>query len=374
MGKSVNEYYVENMKKLMEMQKARGNTARLASPAQNPNNTKNPPSDGKGYYEQFRHKVENDKRSQSSGSRPQRPQSSQQKAPQGGNRPSERTERIKISPEQTQRDRYEENARYVEAMQTAKKARVRRRLKDAAISLGLIFALLIAIGVVLYRLLFVINDLTVVGSESYTEEELLLAAGVMEGDHLYSFSSKDKGELISLRCPEVCEVDVERTPPGKIVFNITEEEPIFYAEFYGEYRTLTRTLRVLDSISLEDAKSNGYIKLILPDIKSATAGVAPEFSSVRSDAYIYEVANALVESKLYERAGTVDLSDKFSITMSVDGKYKIKLGDSESVDVKLRIANAVLGDEMFSDDKSAIIDVTDLSQTSVVVDSGLDLD
>ena len=177
-----------------------------------------------------------------------------------------------------------------------------------------------------------------------------------------------------LRCPEISSVDVDRTPPGTITVNVTEEKPAFYADFYGEYRLLSSSLRLLRSVTEEEARSLGCIKLKLPDILQATAGMKISFADVRNDSYIYDTCANILGSDLSKRTGSVDLSDKFNMTMTVDSRYKIKLGDSESVETKLRIAAAVLEDEMFKKDIKATIDVTDLSETGVVVDDGLKLD
>ena len=149
---------------------------------------------------------------------------------------------------------------------------------------------------------------------------------------------------------------------------------INYADFYGEYRMLSSSLRVLSSVTEKDAKAKGCIKLRLPDISNATAGLTPEFSSIRDDGYIYEICKALEESPLAERAGSLDVSDKYNIVLTVDSKYIIRFGDSESFETKLKIANAVLKDDMFKKDIKATIDVTKLSETSVVVDEGLKID
>ena len=133
-------------------------------------------------------------------------------------------------------------------------------------------------------------------------------------------------------------------------------------------------MRVMRSVTEEEAKSLGCIKVKLPDIICATAGRVPEFANVRNEKYIYETAEFVLASSLCERVGSLDLCDKYNMTMTVDGKYKIKLGDRESMETKLRIAAAVLEDEMFQKDIKALIDVTDLSETSVVVDDGLKLD
>lgn len=389
MAKSVNEYYSEKMQKLLEMQKSQ-NTATLASPTAKSNDGQKRPVGGRGYYEEFKTRVRPNADGKQQGQQrgaPARPSAASHrtagsKIPPGrhGVRAGERDQRQnesprpKINPEQTTRDRMEEYLRSVEAMRTAKRARVLRKVRDGIISCALIIAVFSVMCVVVYRLLFVINDLSAEGGERYGSDELVAASGVNEGDHLFSFSSKDVGKLITLRCPEIASVDVERTPPGKIVFNVTEESPAFYADFYGEYRKLSGSLRVLGSVTEEEAKGEGCIKLLIPDIIKATAGETPEFKNVRDEDYIYDVSAAVVASSLGERAGKLDLSDKYNMTLTVDGKYIIKLGDGESIETKLRIAEAVLEDEMFDGDVKATIDVTDLSETGVVVDQGLKIE
>ena len=409
MGKSVNEYYSEKMKRLLEMQSS-NQTAQLTSPKRAQTVSRpsperaGPKKDAKReYYDDFRRRVEHEKagvaipphQADPSRVRPKtplertavddsragrevqkRPAPAQKTAGADGTRT--RTDnpqkKKRVAPQQTVQDRLEENRKRLEAMETARRARVIRKIRDGVISFSLIFAVLIVMCVVVYRLLFVIGDISARGNEKYSSEEIVLASGVDKGDHLYSFSSKEMGELLMLRCPEISSVDVDRTPPGTITVNVTEEKPAFYADFYGEYRLLSSSLRLLRSVTEEEARSLGCIKLKLPDILQATAGMKISFADVRNDSYIYDTCANVLGSDLSKRTGSVDLSDKFNMTMTVDSRYKIKLGDSESVETKLRIAAAVLEDEMFKKDIKATIDVTDLSETGVVVDDGLKLD
>jgi len=398
LAKSVNEYYSEKMKKLLEMQKESSAPSLSAPGAASKDDRSAPSGKGRGYYERFRSDAAKGQREkQGTSPQPQRPQGkvknplektavddlregrAPRKRPMHSERPAGENKgqprpREPQNPEQTARDKYQQSLRQIEAMQTARRARMMRTVRDAVISFGLTFAVLVVFLVVVYRLLFIITDVTAVGGVANTPEELLAASGVTKGDHLFSFSSKDIGTLMTLRCPEVESVDVERTPPGKIVFNVVEEEPVFYADFYGEYRLLSPTLRVMDSVAADDAVSTGMIKLKLPDVKRVTAGLTPEFSRLRDDSYIYSVCREIEESELWGRVGSVSLIDKFDLSLTVDGKYIVRLGDSESIEMKLKIAAAVLKDEMFSKDIKATIDVTDLSESSVVVDEGLLID
>ncbi len=391
MAKSVNEYYSEKMQKLLEMQK---NNPQAALPPSTTVGSASPaPQGGRGYYDSFRSRVDADKKApptqgqkrQAPRKKPlertviddiregKRPRTRSQGAGDGKRHepPYTQKRRPRVAPEQTAEDKFAESVKQLEAMQTAKRARTLRKVRDMTISIGLIVAVFVVMCIVVYRLLFVITDIKAEGSEVYSSDELVIASGVHKGDHLFSFSSKELSKLMTLRCPEISEVDVERTPPGTIVMNITEEKSTFYADFYGEYRLLSPSLRVLSSVTEADAKEKGCVKLKLPDVSNATAGLVPEFSSVRDDNYIFEICAALESSPLADRAGSLDVSDKYNIVLTVDSKYIIKLGNNESIETKLKIANAVLEDEMFKKDIKATIDVTKLSETSVVVDEGL---
>ena len=260
MGKSVNEYYSEKMKRLLEMQSS-NQTAQLTSPKRAQTVSRpsperaGPKKDAKReYYDDFRRRVEHEKagaanplhQADSSRVRPKtplertavddiragrevhkRPAPAQKAAGADGARRDDPQKKKRVAPQQTVQDRLEENRKRLEAMETARRARVMRKIRDGVISFSLIFAVLIVMCVVVYRLLFVIGDISARGNEKYSSEEIVLASGVDKGDHLYSFSSKEMGELLMLRCPEISSVDVDRTPPGTITVNVTEEKPAF---------------------------------------------------------------------------------------------------------------------------------------------------
>ena len=86
------------------------------------------------------------------------------------------------------------------------------------------------------------------------------------------------------------------------------------------------------------------------------------------------VLEALADSNLAGRISMIDLRSAHEIAMSCDGKYKLFLGNTDVIETKLRLAVAVLEDELFSGDNKASIDLTDLNATSVIIDNQLDLE
>lgn len=283
-------------------------------------------------------------------------------------------QRKNTSPEQTAADRNRERLAREEALQKAKKARKVRKARDTIISFALIIAVFAVMCVVVYRLLFKVSEINVVGSESYTAEEIIEASGIGVGDHLYSFRASTLEKNVILRCPQVKSVEVNRSAPKKVTLTVSEKPCAFYADFYGEYRAVSADLRVLYSVTRDEARERGLVLLRLPAVTKAVSGSEAEYSSVRRDDYIYTVTEALQNSELWGRVSAVDLTGKYDIEMVCDGKYLLTLGDSSAVKSKLRIGAAVLSDEMFDGDDKAKIDLTSLSETGVVVDNRLELD
>lgn len=401
MGKSVTDYYAEKMQKLLEAQKQSTKQGPVLSAAA----AKKPTPPGREYYNKFRRegaagntvkpKAPLQGQRAMGGTAP-RPQSGTSYAPPRYAPPratAQSTERRKQgagqppksggapnskgkakTPEQTLADRRREEEARNEAIEKARRARRLRKVRDALISFVLIVAVFGAMCVAVYRLLFIVSDVGAEGSDVYAPEQIVAASGVDEGDHLYSFRASVVSSLIKHRCPQITDVSITRRIPSTVTFNVTEEECRYYTDFYGEYRGISASMRVLFSISADEAKRRGLVLMKLPPVRSAIAGERAEFATIKNDSYIYDVVSAVAESELSDRINTIDLQSKYDVRLVCDGKYLMMLGTSESVETKLRIAKSVLEDEMFNSEDKARIDLSDLSKTSVVVDNQLVLD
>lgn len=395
MGKSAETYYAEKLQQLLELQAAqRQNAPRLSAVGSRPRRTEQSqktaaPEKGadRAYYEGFRTRMQQtpqtaarnqngtaQRKAPASGSRNvQSP--NRNAAARAGARPTADA-RVRTAADRGKQwtDKPQEEKKRVDAYKRATQGRKRRKLREILVSAVLMLGVFVVLCIVTYQLLFVIRNLDASGSNRYTSEEILAASGVDMGDHLYSFSSRVVQETIMLHCPYIAAVDVHRTPPGSIAFDIEEEEPVYYAAFYGEIWEISRSLRVLDPISESDAKEQGLIKLKLPEFKEAISGKRIAFSKIRSDDYMGTVLDTLQNSDLAERIGMIDLRSPYNISMVCDGKYKLLFGDVNVIDTKLRLAIAVLEDELFQSDNKASVDLTDLSATSVIIDNQLDLE
>ncbi len=258
----------------------------------------------------------------------------------------------------------------------------RRRMLTHRGKLSLLIALLMVVLIAfvalpVYKLIFVVHDVRVDGSTVYSDAEILAASGVSPGDNLYSFSSRTAESNLTLRCPRIRSLDVERAVPDSILFTVAEDTPVFYAEIYGEIWTLSGTLRVLERTDKTAAAEQGLIRLLLPEVQRALCGRVLDFGSERSTMRIREILDSVMKSAIRSSITCVDLRNLRELHMVSRGVYLLDFGNAEDVMLKLRVAQAVLADPLFDGTIRAELDLTATGSTSVVFDdqlkhSGLD--
>ena len=292
-------------------------------------------------------------------------------APRQGRRsdpdPAMNTDEIFIS--QKERD-----ARKLEAYRLARKRKIRYQI-NRALSALLMMTLFVGCALaVVYKLLYVIRDVDVSGSQRYTSEEILQASGVEAGDNLYSFSSRIAENAVTLQYPYVRELDVSRKAPSTVHFTVTEDTAVFYAEIYGEVRALSPSLRVLDRVSQSDIDALGLIRLRMPEIQSAMAGRVVQFREEKLARQIRETTAEILSSVLSERITSVDLRNPYQVSMVADKRFLLEFGSNTDLGIKMKVASAGLADELIKTDVKAQIDLSVSDSTSVILDNQLDLD
>ena len=235
-------------------------------------------------------------------------------------------------------------------------------------------ALLLFVFTVIYNFFFRITEIEVVGITKYTEDQIILSSGTGLDSNLYSFSSETVSENIMASCPFVKSVAITRTPPNKITFEIVEENPVFYVNVFDEYYLMSASMRVLGKTGVNSADTAGLIQLKLPFVNFAVAGLEIKFAEAKNEKYVQETVTDVVASPLAERINTIDLRDRYNLTMVSDNKYKLIFGTVGKVSLRLKLAEKVFQDKMFNSENKALIDLTQLNETSVIIDNQIILD
>ena len=236
---------------------------------------------------------------------------------------------------------------------------------------ALILALLLAVTAGIYGLFFKVTEIEAVGLTRYAEEDILAASGVEMGDRLFSFRSKAVKERIVGRYPFIRSVEVTRVLPNRVELTVTEDGAVFYANVFGEYYLLSGDLRVLGKTGEAPLE---LVQLKLPLIHQAVAGAPLKFMTEKNERYVREAISDMLASPMAERIDSIDLRDKYNLTMVADGRYKLVIGAVNEVRLRLRLAEKVLEDTMFQTGNKAVVDLSRLEETSVIIDNQLVLD
>lgn len=276
-----------------------------------------------------------------------------------------------IDNERLTMDRAERDRRRMEEYYAARSGKFARKLREFFILTAAFAVTLGLICVIVYKFLFVVSEVKVYGESIVDAESVIAASGVENGDNLYSFGASAVSAAVTLRYPIIKSVTVKRTIPNKVAFTVTDDKPVFYSDIYGEFRMLSADLRVM---GVKDNSHEGLIKLKLPPLEYAVDGRGVQYSGGKQNKYVMDIIGTLLTSPLAERMTMVDLTHSYDVKMVCDGKYLLNFGESEEMDIKMKLAAAVLEDDLFSGGNKATVDLSDTSQTSVIVDNQLVLD
>lgn len=253
-----------------------------------------------------------------------------------------------------------------EARRSAGERRRTLRRRRAIVLFAICVLLLAIIAGTIYRFMFVVKNINISGSVSYTAQEITEAGKISEGINLYSFRGSTLEESVTFACPYISHLTVDRRVPDTVNIIATEETAVYYAEIYGEYKLISESLRVLDTVD-EDELPDGLIKLKLPAISYAVAGRQIVFASERRMSDIKQLLNDVAQSDLADRLCAVDLRDKYNVRALCDNLYLLVIGENEDTAYKLRVAARVLDDSMFIGNENKYrIDLTIKGKTGVL--------
>ncbi len=257
-------------------------------------------------------------------------------------------------------------------LDTVRKSRRRHRAARKFLSFIIISVAVIALMSLSYKFFFVVSAVNVDGAKSYTPEEIVRAAGLDTPKNLFSFSSRVAGDSIRFYCPKISKTDFDRTIPNKVNIAVEEESPTYYAEIYGDVYGISDSLRVVEKLTPEECE--GLIRLKLQTVEYAVSGGKIELASARAQRFLEDLSAMLSASALKGKLTQIDLRNDFDVVMVAENKYKLIFGTQDEFDIKIRLAVAMLEDDIFKGGSKAIINLEDTSKTSVIIDNQLEFD
>ncbi len=227
----------------------------------------------------------------------------------------------------------------------------------ASISGPVMFFLVIVAVIFVMSVFFRVSDIQVRGNTHYTDEEIIRAIDIEEGDNLFFFDRFAALSRVFAKLPYIDEVTVERSLPNRVIITVTESRALAYIVLGEENWTIDHSCKILGKAN--DDELTGLIPIV--GISPGTLMIGEPLETDDGDErivdYIAEVLYQLEARGLYTKVGRVDFSDPDHVEFTLSDKYTVRLGNAYNTEYKFGMLISVLSQLLEGD--VGIINVSD---------------
>ena len=230
----------------------------------------------------------------------------------------------------------------------------RKRTVSGAI---LTFAVVVIAIVFLMSVFLRSSDISVEGNEHYSDEEIISAIDIEQGDNLFFFDRFAAISRVFAKLPYVEEVSLERQLPNKVIITVQECKALAYIAVGDENWTIDRSCKVLGK-----ATENELEALIRVDgLNPGTLLIGERLTSAEGNdsiiTFISEVLYQIQERNLAPHILSLDFSETARAKMYYGTRFTVILGGTGEVNHKFAMLESVL--EQLKEGDVGIIDLSD---------------
>lgn len=233
----------------------------------------------------------------------------------------------------------------------------RKKRKTNAFFAPVALVLVLVAMVFVVGLFFRVQNIEVIGSQSYTDTEIIEASGIEKGDNLFFINRFSASTNIFSKLPYVDAASIERSMPNTIIITVDESRAAAYLSWQGQNWMITATGKLLGSV--DAAALGSLVKVVNLEPVSPTVGetfnVAAEDELKKT--YLLDLLQTLQADGLTDNVKQIDLSNPSNPSMDYLGRFTVQLGSDFDLDYKLRMLMATVN--QLGAEETGIIDVSD---------------
>ena len=232
------------------------------------------------------------------------------------------------------------------------------RRKKTGIGALLTFLVVIMAVIFVMSVFFRVTDIQVEGNEHYTDQEIIKAVVIEEGDNLFFFDRIAATSRVFAKLPYIEEVSVERQLPNKVIISVQECKALAYLQVGDEEWAIDYSCKILGKATAEET---GDLIPIL-GVSPGTLMIGEKLTTADGNEelvnFISEVLYQLQERGLASQVNKIDFSNAYSVRIAFgDGRYTFKIGGSSNVEYKFGMIVSVMSQLKAGD--VGTIDVSD---------------
>lgn len=236
----------------------------------------------------------------------------------------------------------------------------RKKQRDGSLK-GFVFStlsfLVICAALVLgMSVFFRVSSIEVVGADRYTQEEILAASGVEEGDNLIFLNREAVAARVYAELIYIGEVKVSRKLPSTVVIDVLESGSLAVVQTDSGLWLIDRNCRLLEPCKTQNAED--YIKVM--GLAAVKPKAGESLSTAEEDksraAFLRGILTALSVRGMTADVDAIDLSNPLGAEFNyLDGRFKVRLGTNEKLDYKIALLAEVV--QQLSGQDTGVIDL-----------------
>ncbi len=207
-----------------------------------------------------------------------------------------------------------------------RRAQRQRQARRRRLKIAFIFFLIIAfitLAILCFTVFFPIKRINVSGSEIYSKSQIIKASKLTTDDNLFVISEDDIEIKIRKALPYVDDVKLKRVLPDAIILTVTDAKELAYYISGEEYVILSENGYVLK----KQTETPENVFMIVTNGISGNVGEKAEFKNSSEEELVNQLQNLLSGENI--NFDKIDVSNILQITLEVEGKFTVTLGNSE---------------------------------------------
>ena len=233
----------------------------------------------------------------------------------------------------------------------------RRRHRFSSVSAPLMFVVVIVSIIFVMSVFFRVADIQVVGNTHYTDEEIIRAIDIEEGDNLFFFDRFAAISRVFAKLPYIEEVSVERHLPDSVTIEVMESKALAYLVLGDEFWTLDHNCKVLGKAVEEELGALIPVEGIKPGTLLIGEPMQTEDGDTELVEYLREILFQVQERGIYMNISMIDFSEPENVFFYYGDRFTVRLGKNSNTEYKFGMFVSVL--EKLTDGDVGYLDLSD---------------
>ncbi len=202
-----------------------------------------------------------------------------------------------------------------------KRKRSKRRRKKIFTLTAFIIVVAALLCTLTLTVFFPVRKIVVTGNGTYSDTEIIKSSGINMGDNVLMISEEDAKLAIQKKLPFIDSIKISRELSGTVTISVVETAETYCFKIGESYFTTDDECRILKEYT-EKPQGITFIDYSAAVGKGKIAKL--EFGSKENEKFLFAVLAEIGKTNL--TVDSIDLSNRFAITVIYGSKYTVNYG------------------------------------------------